>query len=86
MSAGLLAGRLPRWNATRLYRENTADQLVALAASLRDNPANANPARAVDPGASIWLYTKETHRRLDAIAQAITWHLGDAREADHDRP
>ena len=71
--------RLPRWNATRLYREHTADELTALAATLQADPVNANPEHAA--GRSIWLYTKETHRRLAAIAQAITWHLHDKRAA-----
>jgi hypothetical protein len=73
--------RLPKWNATRLYREHTAEQLIELQWSLTSDPANANPARAVDPAASIWLYTRETHRRLSAIAQAITWHMADKRRA-----
>jgi hypothetical protein len=45
-----------------------------MAAEIRDNPANRNPV----PG-SIWLYTPRVHRKLDAIAWAITYHLHDKR-------
>lgn len=73
--------RLPRWNAVRLYQEHTADQLTALAEQLRSDPANANPSRK-DGRGSIWLYDEATHRKLAAIAQAVTWHIADAKVVD----
>lgn len=60
-------------NPVRLYERHTMPELVTMAQYLRDDPANR------DEG--LYLYTPQTRRKLDAIAQAITWHLADARAA-----
>ena len=73
--------RLTKWSAARLYQENSSEELTVLAAALTSDPENANPGSRANGGSSIYLYTKETHRRLAAIAQAITWHLQNRRVA-----
>ena len=58
-----------------LYQRNTRDQLNTMRQSLIDDPANANPLAKN----SHWLYTPQTHRKLDDIALAVHYHLGDRR-------
>jgi hypothetical protein len=52
----------------------TKEELVAMARQLTDDPANRNPRAG-----SFWLFTKETHRRLDNIAWAITYKIGESK-------
>jgi hypothetical protein len=60
-------------NAVRLYERHTMHELVAMAQALRDDPVNR--------AEGLYLYTPQTRRKLDAIAQAITWHCADNRAA-----
>lgn len=53
------------YNRIKLSDHCTVGELIALAQSLRDDPANANK------GGGIWLYDAKTRRRLDNIAWAI---------------
>lgn len=57
----------------RLYERHTTPELVAMAQALRDDPANR--------AEGLYLYTPQTRRKLDAIAQAIAWHSADKRAA-----
>lgn len=66
------------YNACKMADNMTFEELTAMANRLRDDPANANPQHA--NGNSIYLYTKATHKRLDAIAWAITYKLKELRE------
>jgi hypothetical protein len=60
-------------NSVRLYERHTTPELVAMAQALRDDPANR--------AQGLYLYTPQTRRKLDAIAQAIAWHSADKRAA-----
>lgn len=63
------------YNAVKLSNHLTLEQLVEMAEGLRSDPANQNTK------GGIWLYTKATHRRLDAIAWAITYKLQEKKQA-----
>lgn len=60
-------------NPVRLYDRHTTPELVAMAQALRDDPVNR--------AEGLYLYTPQTRRKLDAIAQAIAWHSADKRAA-----
>jgi len=60
-------------NPVRLYERHTMHELVAMAQALRDDPVNR--------AEGLYLYTPQTRRKLDAIAQAIAWHSADKRAA-----
>lgn len=53
------------YDAVKMADNMTYDQLMALDAELRANPANQNPK------GSFWLYTKACRRKLDAISWAV---------------
>lgn len=57
------------WDAVRLSDEYNADELATAIQQLHADPRNANPAHAA--GKSIYLYTKATEQRTDALAMAI---------------
>jgi hypothetical protein len=65
------------YNAVKMSDNLTLEQLTALADNLRNDPKNANPLRAEGRSGSIWLFTKATHKRLDAIAWAVSYKLAD---------
>lgn len=67
------------YDAVKMSDGLTMDELTALAERLKADPDNANPLHA--SGKSIYLYTKATHRRLDAIAWAITYKLQEQCKA-----
>lgn len=63
-----------KWSVGELVRRHTMEQLVALMQELQSDPANANPLKG-----SIYLYTKETNRKLDNIGFAITTLMGKGK-------
>ena len=62
--------------AVNLYRKHSPAELVAMQEAIRNEPANKMPPR------SLYLYVPKARKKLDAIAQAITFHLQDKREAE----
>lgn len=68
------------YNRVKMAENLTLEQLTVLADSLRNDPKNANPLRADGRSGSIWLFTKATHKSLDAIAWAVTYKLAEKRK------
>lgn len=62
-------------SALSLYKRHDKGALLALQESVCADPAN----RAAPGG--LMIYTKEASKKLADIAQAITWHMADDREA-----
>ena len=50
-------------------KKYSMQQLLDMQQKIIDDPANKNT------GGGIWIYKKYANKRLDAIAQAITWKL-----------
>lgn len=69
-------------NAVKLYQKYSIEELQKMDQAIRDDPKNHNPEHLV--GKSIWIYTKQARKKMDAIGWAITWHLRDRREATGD--
>lgn len=67
------------WNPARMAANLTMDELMELRVDIETNPQNANPACAT--GKSIYRYKREAHRKLDAIAWAVTHKMREARHA-----
>lgn len=65
-------------SALSLYKKHTQAELVHLDAALTADPL------ARDNSNSIFIYTPKARKRLAEIAQAITWHMEDARAAAGD--
>ena len=61
--------------ALNLYKRHSQADLVSMQAMVASDPANRNP----DGG--IFIHTAQARRKLDDIAQAITFHLDDSRTA-----
>lgn len=61
--------------AIRLYKKYSKEQLLLLQDQISGAPENRNT------DGSMFLYTAQARKKLDAIAQAITFHLADQREA-----
>jgi len=62
-------------SALRLYKKHDKASLLALMDQVSKDPANRAPE------GSLFIHTKAAGKKLDDIAQAITWHIGDEREA-----
>lgn len=62
-------------SALTLYKKHDKAALLALQERVCAEAANRAP-----PG-GLMLYTKEASKKLADIAQAITWHMADEREA-----
>jgi len=60
--------------AVSLYQKHSMAELVELRERITSDPANQQTG-------SIYLYTPKARRKLNAIDQAITWHIKDNREA-----
>lgn len=61
--------------ALNLYKKHSQAELLGMQAAIASDPANRNTA------GGIFLHTAAARRRLDDIAQAITFHLDDSRTA-----
>lgn len=66
-------------DAVKLYRKYSIDELQAMAAKIKADPANQYARNSVQRATSIYLYTPAARRKLDAIAWAITYHLQENR-------
>lgn len=66
------------WNQARLS-DHSMEDLQALRRAVEEDPASANPQHAT--GQSIYLFTPEARRKLDAIAWAIATKLREKPRA-----
>ncbi len=62
-------------SAAKLYQKHSQAELLALQKKIEEDPANHLPA------GSIFRLTSTARKKLDQIAQAITFHLADKRAA-----
>lgn len=62
-------------SALSLYKKHTQQELIALDEATSADPANQAPA------GGIYRHTPKARKLIADIAQAITWHMADAREA-----
>jgi hypothetical protein len=67
------------WDAVKLSDAYTANELAAAIQELHADPDNANPAHAA--GKSIYLYTRQTMKRTDALGWAIFYRQQDRARA-----
>jgi hypothetical protein len=67
------------WDAVKLSDAYHADELAQAIQQLHADPANANPAHA--SGKSLYLYTKATNKRTEALSLAIFYIKQDAKRA-----
>lgn len=58
------------FNAVRLFRQRSVEELTAMQAAIQDDPENCNQR-----GNSVYVYRKVARRKLDAIAWAISFHI-----------
>lgn len=58
-----------------LYKRHTAEELVAMQQTISNDPAMRMPSGV----GSIWLYLPKARKKLQDIAWAITYHLGDKK-------
>lgn len=68
--------------AYRLNKKYTMQELVEMQQKLRDD----NPPQDGVHYDGIYLYPKSLRDKFDDIAQAITWHLEEARKAAGEKP
>lgn len=66
------------WRATKLADAYSLEELDALRRDVESDPASANPDHA--QGRSIYLFTKQARKKLDALAWAVTYKLQAIRE------
>ncbi len=62
-------------SALSLYKKRTQQELITLDAATSADPCNQAPA------GGIFRHTSKARKLLEEIAQAITWHMEDTREA-----
>ncbi len=62
-------------SALSLYKKHTQQELIALDEATSAAPVNQAPA------GGIFKHTQKARKLLAEIAQAITWHMDDTREA-----
>jgi hypothetical protein len=75
--------RRPRvygWKATKLC-DLSFEELNELREMVVNDPKSANPDHA---RGSIYLYTREANRKLDALAWAVTYKLAEQRRQKTD--
>ena len=58
----------------KLYNKYTKEELLAMAKLIEVNEENHETDKK-----SIYKFKPDARKRLDEIAQAITWHMEDAR-------
>ena len=77
-----MAMKIYGWSAPKLADAYTLEELNALRLEVENAPGNKNPVDADGhPINTIWIFTKPARKKLDAIAQAITFRLKEARLA-----
>lgn len=62
-------------SATVLHKRHSKAELLEQMQAIEADPANKNP------DGEVFRFNAAARKRLDAIAQAITFHLADEREA-----
>lgn len=80
--------RRDKWDAVRLYEENTMEELAEMLRKESEDPKNQNPKdEEGHPIGTIYLLNKRGQKRTDAIGWAITYHLQDIKnQANNSKP
>jgi hypothetical protein len=65
------------WDAVKLSDAYSLKELEQLRQELITDPANQNPQGRANGGKSIYLYTPETHKKLDKLARAVQFVLDE---------
>lgn len=68
------------WDAVKLYRSLSMEQLTEMNVFISSLPESQNPNHKT--ARDINLYTREARRKMDAVTWAITYHLQDKRNAE----
>lgn len=66
------------WSAPKLSDAYTLAELEEIRQEIISDPANLNPEQN-----SIYIYCKQARRKLDALAWAVTYRLGEKKRAAH---
>lgn len=75
-----MSRRRGKWDAIRLYDENSMEQLTELMKEVREDPENLNPVDDEGhPIGTIYLLNPAGRKKMDAITWAISWHLADRK-------